>query len=108
MMDIPLHPALAAELDRGAAFLDRLRDAREALVDTRITIPFPHGEGGVEFSGDGMVIDADFPDDLTDRYPGDDLAEVLTAICQEAYARLIRHVGAVTATVLPDHGVEAW
>ncbi|BBY55974.1 hypothetical protein H7J07_02225 [Mycobacterium koreense] len=107
-MDIPLHPALVAELDRGAAFLDQVRNARKAIVDTRITIPFPDGEGGVEFSGDGMVVDADFPDDLIDRYPGEDLAEVLTAICQEAYAQLTRHAAAVTATVLPDDGGEPW
>ena len=52
-MDISLHPALVADLARGAAFLDCVRAAGKALTAHRLVIPFPDGEGGVEFNGEG-------------------------------------------------------
>ncbi len=88
-MDIPLHPLVVTEMARGREFLDRVRAARQTLAETQVSIPFPdQGGGEIVFNGEGMVIDADFPDDIFDRFPGEKLSDTLTAMCQEAYHQL--------------------
>ncbi len=105
-MDVTLHPALVATLTRGAAFLDCVRAARQAIVNKRLVIPFPDGDGGVEFNGEGMVVDAVFSQDVFDRYPVAELADVLTAICQEAHDQLRHHADGVCSAVYPAHEPE--
>jgi DNA-binding protein YbaB len=88
-MDIPLHPVVVAEMERGREFLVRIRAARQALADAQVSIPFPDGPGSLTFNGEAMLIAADIPEDIFERYPGaEDLSDVLTAMCQEGYRQL--------------------
>jgi DNA-binding protein YbaB len=54
-----------------------------------VSIPFPDGPGSLTFNGEAMLIAADIPEDIFERYPGaEDLSDVLTAMCQEGYRQL--------------------
>lgn len=99
-MDIPLHPATIAALANGNDFLDRVNTLLKSFATHTVTIPFPDdGEGSLTFDGTGMIIAADTPDDLFDRFKGQ-LSDVLTAMCQEGFAQVQQHADAATAAAL--------
>lgn len=97
-MEIPLHPAVAAEIPRGRDFLERVHAARRGIEDLTVTVPCPDGDNKIVFCGDGMMVDATFAEDLFKRYPGEQLGELLLAMCEEGYAQILAEVtAAVTA-----------
>lgn len=99
-MDIPLHPAVANEIARGREFLDRIRQARRNIEGLRVTVPCPDGDNEIVFGGDGMVVAATFADDIFDRYPKDQLSELLLAMSEEGFAQVSAKVTAEVATVV--------
>ena len=62
-MDIPLHPQVAGEIERGRAFLDRIRSARRTVEGLRVTVPCPDGDNEIDLggevltNGDGMLLE---------------------------------------------------
>lgn len=99
-MDIPLHPAVAAEMARGRAFLEQIRSARRNLEKLRVTVSCPDGDNKLVFDGDGMVVEASFTEDLFDRYPGDKLSELLLAMSEEGFSQVSHEVSAQVAAVV--------
>jgi hypothetical protein len=99
-MDIPLHPAVVTEMARGREFLDRVSAARRNVKDLTVTIPCPDGDNTIVFGGDGMVRDATFVDDIFDRYPGEQLSELLMAMSAEGYADVATKVTAEVTAIL--------
>ena len=99
-MDIPLHPAVVAEMARGREFLEALRSARHNIEHLRVTVASPDGDNEIVFSGDGMVVDATFAEDLFDRYPGDKLRELLLAMSEEGFSQVCGKVTAEVAAVV--------
>jgi len=99
-MDIPLHPAVAAEIARGREFLDQIRSARHNIKHLRVTVACPDGDNEIVFGGAGMVIDATFAEDLFDRYPGDKLSELLLAMSEEGFSQVCEKVTAEVAAVV--------
>jgi DNA-binding protein YbaB len=99
-MDIPLHPAVVTEIARGREFLEQISSARRNLEHLRATVPCPDGDNEIVFNGDGMVVDATFAEDLFDRYPGDKLSELLTAMSEEGFSRVSKQVTAEVSAVL--------
>lgn len=102
-MDIPLHPAVVNEMARGREFLERVRAARQGIESMCVNVSCPDGDNQIVFGGDGMVIDAVFADDMFDRYPGDKLGDLLTAMCEEGFERVSTKVTAAVTEVLEDH-----
>jgi hypothetical protein len=99
-MDIPLHPAVVAEIARGREFLDHIRSARRNIEQLRVTVPCPDGDNQIIFGGDGMVVDATFAQDLFTRYPGDKLRELLLAMSEEGYSEVSQKVAAAVNTIV--------
>lgn len=99
-MDIPLHPAVTAEIARGREFLERVSAARRNVAGLTVTVPCPDGDNEIVFAGDGMVADATFVDDIFDRYPGERLSELLLAMSAEGYAQVSSKVTAEVAAIL--------
>ncbi|KEF94843.1 hypothetical protein K883_05267 [Mycobacterium sp. TKK-01-0059] len=99
-MDIPLHPAVSAEMARGQQFLERIRAARRNLEQLRVTVSCPDGDNTLVFDGDGMIVEASFAEDLFDRYPGDKLSELLLAMSEEGFSQVSQHVSAQVAAVV--------
>jgi DNA-binding protein YbaB len=99
-MDIPLHPAVVAEMARGREFLEQIRTARHNIEHLRVTVPCPDGDNEIVFGGDGMVVDATFAEDLFDRYPGDKLGELLLAMSEEGFSQVSEKVTAEVAAVV--------
>lgn len=98
-MDIPLHPQVVAEIARGRDLLDRVKQARRAQGQARVVVGFPDGgQGHLIFDGEGLLVDADFSDDLFTRYPGDKLSDVLTEMCADGY----RQVAALVTAAVQD------
>ncbi|HUO36393.1 MAG TPA: hypothetical protein VMU34_00375 [Mycobacterium sp.] len=103
-MDIPLHPAVVTEMERGRDFLDRIGAARRRIEQARIQVDCPDGDNQIVFDGAGMVVDATFVEDIFDRYRGDELGELLTLMCETGYQRTCEHVTAAVTGVLDEHG----
>ncbi|MBS4730600.1 YbaB/EbfC family nucleoid-associated protein [Mycobacterium sp. SM1] len=99
-MDIPLHPAVVAEMARGREFLEQIRAARRNIEQLRVEVTCPDGDNVIVFAGDGMVIDATFAEDLFDRYPGDKLSELLLAMSEEGFAQVSEKVSEQVAAIL--------
>ncbi|MEN4449108.1 MAG: hypothetical protein EKK51_09675 [Mycolicibacterium sp.] len=99
-MDIPLHPAVTAEIARGRELLERVRTARRNVAALKVTIPCPDGDNTITFAGDGMVTDAAFVDDIFDRYPGAELRELLLDMSAEGYAQVSSKVTGEVAAAL--------
>jgi hypothetical protein len=99
-MDIPLHPAVVNEMACGREFLDRVRAARRGIANTKVVVFSPDGNSQIMFGGDGMVVDAAFTDDVFDRYPGDKLGDLLTAMCEEGFGGVSQRVSAAVAEAL--------
>lgn len=97
-MDIPLHPAVAAEIPRGRGLLDRVRAARRAIETLIVTVPCPDGDNKIMFAGDGMIVDATFAEDLYERYGDPELGELLLAMCEEGYEQVSSKVTAEVTT----------
>ncbi len=89
---------------RGRELLERVRSAREEIADARVGVGFPDGgEGTIVFDAEGMVIEADFPADIFTRYPSNSaLGDVLTQMCQDAYAELGAAVSGAVAAAVAD------
>ncbi len=96
----PVHPLVTTEIARGREFLDRVRTARRNVAGLQVTIPCPDGDNEIVFSGEGMVADATFVDEVFDRYPGDRLSELLLAMSAEGYAQVSTKVDAEVAAAL--------
>lgn len=103
-MDIPLHPAVVAEMRRGREFLERLAAARRDIDTTRITVSCPDGDNQIVFDGAGMVTDATFADDIFERYPRDELGELLTVLCEAGYERTSQAITAAVNAALVGGG----
>jgi len=99
-MEIPLHPAVTAEMARGREFLEQIRSARRNLEQLRVTVSCPDGDNKIVFDGDGMVVDATFTEDLFDRYPGSKLSDLLLAMSEEGFSQVSEKVTAEVAAVL--------
>ncbi|ORX14144.1 YbaB/EbfC family nucleoid-associated protein [Mycobacterium xenopi] len=100
-MDIPLHPAVVAEMARGREFLEQIRAARHNIERLRVSVECPDGDNVIVFAGDGMVTDATFAEDLFDRYPSDrQLSELLLAMAEEGFSEVSGKVSAEVAAVL--------
>ena len=96
----PLHPDVVNEIARGREFLDRIRAARRTLAGLAVTVPCPDGDDQITLGGDGMVTGAHFTDDIFSRYPGDELGELLLAMCEEGFAQVSQRATAeLTALV---------
>lgn len=102
MTEIPLHPAVIAEMARGREFLDQLGTARRNIERLTVTTACPDGDNQIVFGGDGMVIDAAFTEDLFDRYPGDTLRDLLLAMCEEGFGEVSAKVSAEVAAILDE------
>lgn len=102
MTEIPLHPAVIAEMARGREFLEQLGTARRNIERLTVTTACPDGDNQIVFGGDGMVIDAAFTEDLVDRYPGDTLRELLLAMCEEGFGEVSAKVSAEVAAILDE------
>lgn len=96
----PLHPQLIAERQRGDAFIERVAQARRSIGSTRVTVTCDDGDNRITFDGYGMVVAAEFADDLFDRYTEAELGDLLTAMCAEGYAKLERQVTTITGSAL--------
>lgn len=99
-MTMPLHPAVVNEIARGREFLDRVRQANRNISRLQKTVPCPEGDNEIVFGGDGMVIDATFAEDIFDRHNGDELSELLLAMCEEGFAQIAQQVDAEVASAL--------
>ncbi|WP_144209222.1 hypothetical protein [Mycobacterium tilburgii] len=100
-MDIPLHPAVVAEMTCGREFLEQIHAARRNIEHLRVEVACPDGDNAIVFAGDGMVVDAaTFAEDLFDRYPGDKLSELLLAMSEAGFAQVNRKVSEQVAAVL--------
>lgn len=99
-MTMPLHPAVVNEIARGREFLDRVRQANRNIARLQKTVPCPDGDNEIMFGGDGMVIDATFAEDVLDRHSGDELSELLLAMCEEGFAQISQQVDEEVASVL--------
>jgi hypothetical protein len=99
-MDIPLHPQVAGEIERGRAFLERVRSARRNVESLRVTVPCPDGDNEIVVAGDGMIADATFVDEIFDRYPGEQLGELLLAMSEEGFAQVSTKVTAEVAAIV--------
>lgn len=102
MTEIPLHPAVIAEMARGREFLEQLSTARRNIERLTVTTACPDGDNQIVFGGDGMVIDAAFTEDLFDRYPGDTLRDLLLAMCEEGFGEVSAKVSAEVAAILDE------
>jgi hypothetical protein len=99
-MDIPLHPQVAGEIERGRAFLERVRSARRNVEGLRVTVPCPDGDNEIVVAGDGMITDATFVDEIFDRHPGEQLGELLLAMSEEGFAQVSTKVSAAVAAIV--------
>lgn len=99
-MDIPLHPQVAGEIKRGSEFLERVRSARRNVEGLRVTVPCPDGDNEIVFAGDGMIADATFVEEIFDRYPGEQLGELLLAMSEEGFAQVSSKVTAEVAAIV--------
>lgn len=104
-MDIPLHPAVLTEVRRGQQFLTRVARAQSLIEGTRVTVLCPDGVKTVVFGGDAMVVEATFADDVFDRYPGNELGDLLTALCEEGFVRVSQSACDAVAEALDDEGL---
>ena len=108
MTEIPLHPAVIAEMARGREFLDQLSTARRNIERLTVTTACPDGDNQIaararaDDTAPGMVIDAAFTEDLFDRYPGDTLRELLLAMCEEGFGEVSAKVSAEVAAILDE------
>jgi hypothetical protein len=93
-MDIPLHPAVVAEITRGREFVEQLTTARRHLEGLRVHVTCPDGDNEIVFGGDAMLMAATFTDDLFDRYPGTQLRELLLTMCEEGFQQVCEKVTA--------------
>lgn len=94
MPEIPLHPLVTAEIARGRQFLEQIRAARRNIEQLRVTVTCPEGDNQIVFSGDGMVSDATFTEDVFTRHPGPALSELLLVMAEEGYAQVSQRVSA--------------
>lgn len=99
-MTMPLHPAVVNEIARGREFLDRIRQARRNIARLQKTVPCPDGDNEIVFAGDGMVIDATFAVDIFDSHCGEELSELLLAMCEEGFAQISQQVTVEVSSVL--------
>lgn len=99
-MDIPLHPAVVAEMARGREFLEQISSARRNIDQLQQRVACPDGDNEIVLAGDGMVVDATFTEDLFDRYPGDKLSELLLAMAQEGFSEVAAKVTAEVAAIV--------
>lgn len=100
MSEIPLHPAVVAEMARGREFLEQISTARRNIERLQVTVACPDGDNQIVFGGDGMVIDAAFAEDLFDRYPGNELRELLLAMSEEGFGEVSLKVSAEVAAIV--------
>lgn len=93
-MDIPNHPLVDARINTGRDFVGRLSDAQHSIDTAKVAVQCPDGDNTIVFDGAAMVVEATFTDDLFDRYPGDELGDLLADMCKEGYDRVKKHVSA--------------
>ncbi|MCH9731968.1 MAG: hypothetical protein K0U84_20220 [Actinomycetia bacterium] len=96
-MEIPLHPAVSAEIRRGRDLLDRVRALKHELANLTVTVPCPDGDNTIVLNGEGMIVEATFAEDLFERYPGQALGELLLVMWEEGFAQICAKVTDVVA-----------
>lgn len=99
-MTIPLHPDVIAARRLGDAFTERVAQARRTLAAARFTFACPDGDNQITFDGYGMVLGAQFAEDLFDRYTEEQLGDLLTEMCADGYEQIENAVTAVTDAAL--------
>ncbi|MFV8169763.1 YbaB/EbfC family nucleoid-associated protein [Mycobacterium sp. DBP42] len=89
-MDIPNHPLVDASIGKGRDFISRLDHSQHAIETTKVVAECPDGDNTIVFDGAAMVVEATFTDDVFDRYPRDELADLLLDMCDDGYEKVKR------------------